>query len=303
MHYCNIPLVSPFKFVLDSQSYDIHFDDSFAQEQIKSFERRVYYRQKWQRADTTLLQIESTVTPSNLQLLNRERGVVKEFVWSPVVTATGYKIYQTLFDVTDVETDDVYFLYQHVGILLLQWKFISEPIHLKDKWKNTVKISYKNSFNKLDVAWTTGIVMNFRVEGAILDFNPDRERTAYVDQPGNVVTLEGVPSRGFRFGIAEPTGVAPYIVDLLNRIFCLDYILIENKQYDSAVGAKWEVKRITGYPLMGAAIDIVPSKNVQSLQATQEEIAPGFVVAYDIETDWFGDSNIVVPVVEVEQNS
>jgi len=75
-NYLNIAKVLPFKFYKNTPTPGIHFDDDWACNQIRNWEKRVYYAQKWLRAYTTKLQI--ITTGSNTFML-----------WYP---STGYSV-------------------------------------------------------------------------------------------------------------------------------------------------------------------------------------------------------------------
>lgn len=299
-NHFKLPLILPFKFVPSTSTPGIHFDDSWACEQIKSFERKLFYRQKWKKTDTTKIQCESSIAPETLKVLNNDGIVVKSFAWTSVLSTASYGIYECTFDVSDLP-DGFYYLYQRVTLLSVDWKAVSEPIHVKSSWPNTLLFRYKNSFNKDDVAWTaSGIEMYFRCEAAIMDFNPEAEISDYVNQVQDREILDGVPSRSFKLNIGTAKGVAPYIVDILNRIFSVDYVDIEGLEYCRA--GKWEVARQKNYPLIGASLEIVPGRNLQSLEFSETSpLAPGIITAYNIETGFFGPGT-VVPVIEVEEN-
>lgn len=278
----------------------IHFDDDWACNQVRSWEMKRYYQQKWKKSDTTKLQIESSIAPETLKVLSKHGAVLKAFTWTAVVTEIAYKIYETTFDISDL-SEDVYYLYQRVAFGSIDWKYISEPINSKTSWPRTLLFTFKNSFNDQDVAWTaTGIEMKFRCEADIQDPDFPRDRAAYVNQTRDVYNLSGVPYNAFKLVIGDAPGVAPYIVDILNRIFCCDSIDIEGLKYQSDEGSKWEVNRIKGYPMIGAQIDIVPAVNKTSQQsADTTPLSSGIVMAYNIETTFFGPGSLV-PITDVE---
>lgn len=299
MNSFKLPFILPFKFVPNTASPGIHFDDSWACEQIKSFEKKVYYRQKWKKSNTTKLQCECTTLPETLKAYDNNGILVKSFTWTVAYDAVAYKVYETTFDMSD-KPEGIYFLYQRVAIGAIDWQAITEPIHIKDNWPNTLLFRYKNSFNKDDVAWTTGIEMYFRCEAGIMDINPEAEISDYVNQVQDREIIDGTPSRSFKLYIGDAKGVAPYITDILNRIFSGDYVSIEGLEYCRA--GKWEINRVKGYPLVGASLEIVPGRNAQSLEFSDSTpLLPGVVTAYSVETGWFGPGSLV-PVTEVEEN-
>lgn len=300
-NHVKFPFCLPFKFVPNTATPGVHFDDRWACEQIRSWEKPAYYKQKWVKTDTTPLQIESTIAPAGLKVYNAAAQVVKTINWALVFTGPNYKIYELTFDISDLP-DGVYWLYQQVTILSINWEVISEPIHSKATWPNTMKIDYKNSFNRDGVAWTTGIMMSFRCECAIMDMEPDAELAGFVNQTRDSATLDGTPYRKFKFYVGEAPGVAPYIVDILNRIWVCDYVSVEGKRYCRDAGtAKFEITRQKNYPLIGASLDIAESFNNDSLQFSETTpLAPGIVVAYNMQTAFFGPGSLV-PVDDVQE--
>lgn len=302
MNHSKIPFALPFKFVRSTPTPGIHFDDSWACEQVKSFETKAIYRQKWKRTDTTPLQVESSINPDTLKIYNSLGVQVKAIPWAAVYAGINYTIYQATFDISDLP-EGVYYAYHRVTAGAIEWKYITEAIHSKDSWPNTLLISYKNSFNDFDVAWTTGIEMKFRCEAGIMDFDPKRERSDYINQVYDTTTLKATPYREFVLYIGTAPGVAPYITDILNRIFCCNYIDIQGMLFQAKSGAEGKTNRVKGYPLVGWSQDIVPAKNAQSLEDSDTTpLAPGLVSAYNIETTFFGPGSLV-PVIDVEEQS
>lgn len=283
----------------------IHFDDQLYCKQIETFQIRALYQQKWRKSLTTKLQVEASTAPNSLLLINKFTQTIKTFAWTNVFTGNGYNIYETTFNVADV-TDGVYHLYLKVVAGALTWETLSEPIRIGSSFENLLYIKYKNSFNKDDVAWTTGIEMLFQCEMDIQDFDPEVEETDFVDQTHDTVNLDAVPSRMFLLNVGDTrdakSGVPPYMIDILNRIFACDYVNIEGKQYNNKSGSKFKITRIKTYPLIGASLEIVERFNSQSLEFSDNTPLPdGFIAAYNIETGFFGPGS-VLPIIEVEEN-
>jgi hypothetical protein len=302
-NHFNIPLLWPFKMVPSTDTPGMHFDDDWHSEQIRDWEMKMYYQQKWETADTTKLQIESSIAPETLKVLDRHGAIVKTFTWTAVLTETYYKIYETTFDISDLD-EGVYYLHQQVTFGALDWNYVSEPISMKAEWPRTLLFTFSNSFNDQDIAWTANdLEMKFRCEADIQEPDFPRDRAAYVNQTRNITNLSGIPYRTFKLVIGDAPGVAPYVVDILNRIFCCDSIDIEGLAYQSDEGSKWEINRIKGIPTIGASIDIAPEVNKTSQQSSDTTpLAPGIVMAYNIETAFFGPGSLV-PVVDIEEQS
>lgn len=303
-NFTNIPFLSPFKFVqAPLNDRDIHFDGNFAYNNIKPFERNICYFQKWNKADTTLLQITSTITPQDLQVYNFDGiTVALTKTWTLKATPTlGVMVYECLVDFSTLP-DGIYYLYLKGQLLNNIFSFISEPINLRTNHPNTLLFTYYNSYNDFDTFFTTNYKASFRCEAGIMDFSPERERAAYVDEIHDVKTLSAIPYRLYKLYIGEAPGVAPWVLDLMNRIFACNHVEINGKQYETNEGSKWETTRSKGYPLYGGSIEILEAKNTYSNQIASGLITPGLVTAYNINTNLFGGPafNNDVHVVEIE---
>lgn len=301
-NYLNIPRCSPFRFLPVTGTAGINFDSDWAYNLIKSFETKTYYYQKWQRGDSTPLQISCTILPGNIQVYDCNKKVVKTISFTPVAVAgtLGFTVYEAIINLDSLPDDGVYYLYIKAELLSVLFEAISEPIYLKSVHDNTLLFTYRNSFNDFGVYFTTGIQYNFRCEAGVMDFQPERERFSYVDQIHNITTLSSTPFRKYKLYIGDAKGVSPYILDILNRIFSCDFVSIGDLQYETTEGSQFEVNRVKGYPLYGASIEVTEARNLSSLQLnTESPITPGIVTAYGIETDFFGDGADIY-ITEVE---
>lgn len=300
-NHFKIPFGNPFKFVPVSTTPGVHFDDSWAKEQIQRYQMKVFYKQKWMKSDTTKIQIESSIAPQTLKVYIAPGIIVKSFAWTLVHSEISYGVYETTFDISDL-AEGVYFLYQKVEMFAITWEVITEPIHSKVDWPDTLPIIYNNSFNDFDIAFSTGIEFLFRCEGGIPnnEMDPKRDTTEFINQERDPTVLKSVPYREFKYRIGIEPGVAPWVIDLLNRIFAMDRVVIKGKRY--VAKGDLDVTRFRGYPLVGATQDLLEGSNEQSLQfADTTPLAPGIVTAYNIETGFFGPGTIV-PITEIIEN-
>jgi len=307
----NIPLITPFKFVPVSNSPGIHFDDKWAYEQRLVGDMNISYRQKWVKTDTTDLVIESSLPPDDLKVYEKNGNVVTlvhSIPWTVDYAGISTSFYKLVFDISALP-DAVYLLYQRAAFGSVSFNVISEPIHSKSKWPGTLLFTYKHSFNDYDVVWTTGTEMKFRCEACLppAAFEPILERNTFVNQIRNVKTTKGRPYRTFKLDVGQALpywakGVAPWVLDLLNRIFHCDSIDISGKKFQANNDSKWEKTFFKGNPLVFASLEVVEGSNRGSLQISDTTpLAPGLVTAYNIETDFFGE-NPTVSVTEVEEN-
>lgn len=303
-NYCNIPMALPFRFVKAGVDASVNFDDDWACNQIRSHQRKVYYFQKWIKSKTTKLQVESTIAPQDLKAYNVAMVVAKSFEWTAVFDSGTYKIYECTVDMSD-QPDGKYWFYHEVkDFVSIDWKWISNPIDLKAAWPNVRELRYRNTKNANGMAWTTGIECSFFVECDIPPntLDPARDRSAYVNQIVDTSSLKGTPSRVFKFYVGDQHGVAPWVVDLLNDIFCCDTIYYEGKQYQSTDGSKWEKTSFDTYPLMWCSIDVTDRFNRRVSQQSSTDLGEGgVIVVSQINTNFFGPDSPVI-VTEYQQD-
>lgn len=227
--FLNIPFLNPIKFVPNTATPGKGFDDDWMYNQIKSFESKVNYYQKWQIGDTTPVQVESTILPDDLKIYDCTKTSVKSIAFTKTADGLdlGTNIYEAVVNLDDLPVNKVYYAYIKATYGDVSFEAISEPIRLQALWPGTLNFTYKNSVNNYGVAFTTGIDFNFRCEAGIMDFNPDADNSDYIDQIHNVEQLTGTPYRTFKLYIGDEKGVAPWVLDLLNRIFICDHVEIE----------------------------------------------------------------------------
>lgn len=301
-NYLNIPKILPFKFLPNTATPGIHFDDDWACEQIRDYQKRVYYNQKWLRAYTTKLQITSTLEPDSLKLLDNTGAFVKSFAWTlAAIGVGGENAYECTYDVTDVLTDGYYYLYLKCELLSVKFEAISEPIYIKDYHRNVRPWIYRHSENDFGMIWTTGIQMTFMCESDIpaTSYKPDRDRNSYVNQTHDVATVQAYPYQTAKLFIGEAKGVAPYIPDIANRILCCSYVKFAGLQIETPENGKFDITEVKGYPLVAASIEVMPARNLSSLQFVSEDVTPGVVTTYNLDTGFFGTANIV-RITEIE---
>ncbi len=213
----------------------------------------------------------------------------------------GVNVYVADFNIDSLPVNTVYYAYIRTNFLALTFEAISEPIRLQTLWPDTLQFKYKNSRNVQDVAFNTGVQFSFRCEAGIMDVDFDYDGADYIDQIHNVEVLYGEPFRKYKLYIGDVKGVAPWVIDLLNRIFQCDYVFVveDGLQYTKNTGAKWEINRVKGYPLIGGSLEIVESKNKSSLEFVNiGPPDPELIFLYDIDTDFFGQSSSDLHVID-----
>lgn len=278
------------RFYPESATPGKHFDDDWLYNRLLNYETKVNYFQKWQKDDVIPIQALSTFSTVVFKIYNLSGSVAESFNATLICQgpANAYGVYHANIEL-DSLSEGIYFIIAESTMLASTFRYISEPISVKTKHIGTSVFKYSNTFNDFGIVFTATDLSNnlyqptflFRCEAAIKDFLPQRVRSSYQDQILNVTTLSATPYRQFKLFIGNEKGVAPWVLDLLNRIFCCDTVLIDHqgagvyKQYETPDGAKWETNLVNGYPLMGGDIDLVEAKNQSSLQQSSDVLNVG----------------------------
>lgn len=309
--YLNLSLANPIKFTEFTDTNENHFDLRWTKDQRLPNAVKAYYKQKWYRSLTTPIQIESTIPPTTVKIVDPFGAVVKTINWDTIFVGTNYNIYQFIFDISDIAAG-TYFIRFDVTKLSFDRKIVSEPIMSADSFGSIPMLvfQYWNSFNDFDIAWTLlpDTRMIFCCEGCIPanQMLPKRNATSYANQDNRVKVLSAVPYRLHQLyvgGTKLDIGVAPYVLDIVNRIMDHDSVYINEKAFVANVSAEWKKTDILDYPLVTGALDICEAGNRGGLNFSDSTpIAPGIVVGYDLDTAIFG-AGTVVPILEVQENS
>jgi hypothetical protein len=309
----DIPFLNPLRFVPVGSTAK-NFDSDWYFNQIKSFEQQIQYYQKWVYGDVIYLQVLSNFAPVVIELLDCSGNSLNTFsftVKSTSLVNPGYTVYECSIPVPTIDEGVYYFLlkvgsYSSVPEESTLEQFISEPQYFSADAENTILFQYKNSYNRFDVIFETGINFGFRCDAVIGAIDPQSKDTVWEDQPLNLRTITSTPYRHFKLTIGNSYGVPDWVVDKVNRLFSCDTVLIDGRQYTKAEGAKWEVNQAELYPMRGWKIDIRETNNRYSLRGQNNNSpAEQFAVVYNIESKAFGTfngnaSNNIIQVTEVE---
>lgn len=296
-NFSRISLLNPIKFIKVSSSPGVNFDDDWACNRVKSWQRKVYYFHKWRTGHETRLQMVSTIIPDKLKILSMDGTVLHDIGWDIMTAVPGNlgNIYELTLNMDIVGTEKKVALYQLVtngtgGSYNVAW--ISEPIHISERHKNLSVVKYKHFETTQSVYFpVTGIEFTTLQESQLFDFQPDYESSEYYNQTHDSFLQYGVPFRSFKLLIGNTPGVADHEPDLWNRIFCCSSVRHNGLLISRVPGAKLEPTRNKEYPLAGWALDVVESVNQDSSEFNDvDPLIPGFINAYEINEDLTGQS-------------
>jgi len=155
----------------------------------------------------------------------------------------------------------------------------SAPIEVAETWPETLLFEYRNSVNKNNAIFDTGIEFNIRVEAQIVDFEPSFEYEGYVDQEYDATQLSSVTYDAFTLLVGDARGLPDYLLKILNDVVNVDTLRIDGTYYQKKVdGAKWELTRSENYPDAFAKIDILETENTLEYSLITGDITPATTI-------------------------
>lgn len=264
-----IPLLNPVKFYESGrEAAEInkyltrHFDDFMYPERLYNWQSPEEYCQIWQVDDIIKLQFEATFDPIIVKLIDTNGTAVIEL---PALIGLPHQTFENTWSF-EVEmslagvTTGCYYLQIEAGTggeaktLISSCQYISEtPI------ENSIIFEYYNSRFHGDIMFESGIQLQFRVHGNFGFLTPGRKDEAYKDERFNPSILNSKTFRQFDLSLGDGWGLPDDIIDLVNRIFSCDNVIIDNKPFAIAEGGKFDF------------IDIGNEYNKRGLKVTVEE--------------------------------
>jgi hypothetical protein len=202
----------------------------------------------------------------------------------------------------DIE-EGVYAIVLTAGTGATLAQFISEKIYLKEDWPMTLLFEYTNNRNKQSTIFNSGYSPSIRVEGWISDFEPVGKFATYEDQPADIQLLNGIPFRKYKLNIGINDGVAPWVIDKINRIMLLTNTKIDGLAYTRNADAQFEKVDVPGWPMKYWALEIREAQNRDSVTLDiNGELNSDLTVVYNINTRAFGDGSEdnIVQVTEID---
>jgi hypothetical protein len=121
--------------------------------------------------------------------------------------------------------------------------YVSECIQVAENWENTILVEYGNDYQNIQgVIWQgadTPPLWSIRVEG-YLDIDPAVHNMVFENMFYMTETLQAIPYRVGELIVGQAAGVPKWMVDKLNRIFCLSTFQIEGVTWKLDVDSKWK---------------------------------------------------------------
>jgi len=261
-----LPYINSVKLVVGNLNYNYnlkHLDDALFPYQIYDYQTQKNYFQKFQSSDTIYFQIASNFGSFSYDIIDC-KNVVQQSGSSSIVTNTYYSLpfvcYEAGIDISGLDEGN-YYIRVKVGFGGAITTLISEPFAVAEEHINTALFSYKNTTNIGGAIFQNNEVFYFRCEAVLQDFQPQSIDTVFEDQNADLITLSSFQFRTWKMLIGAAQGVPDWIIDRLSKIFGLNTVLIDGKQFIKQQGSKFEVAgsdRLV--PLRGWSVELRESK-------------------------------------------
>jgi len=310
-NYLQIPHVNPFKFVKSTNTNDRFFKDG-----ISSLETPATYHQLWEADDAMTFQIQAKLTFLSkvhkpvYELVDCEGNVIKtfdEYVMHVDSDSWAYLHLSTVFQQVGANTfpEGTYYIRMTFTLLdnVTQNVYYSEPIDIAYKHEHTVLLGYRHSandygtvFQKKLIDYKTQIdagtknpydlispypLYQLRVRGGLWskDFKPSSDDKIYSDQTHDTKILSSIPFNVYRFTFGDNEGIPNWMIDKINRIFCCEYVLIdETDYYTKRDGASLEQVAYTfRFPKGAWAMDLERYDNAYTKIYRAFRTKPGYI--------------------------
>lgn len=304
-HLCPVQFV-PLNPILNARYHFVQMDDNWFTNQVKFYIGEADYYQKFQFNDAAKIQVRTNgLGPVRMDLYDCAgtilRTVTLDQIETPAVI-TPNVLFEGTMNFSGL-AEGLYAIVLTAGTGDTTVQFISEKIFLKEDWPMTLLFEYTNSRNKQSTIFSTGYTPSLRVEGWISDFEPGSKFATYEDQPADLQLLNGIPFRKYTLNIGINDGVAPWVIDKINRIMLLTSTSIDGLGFTRNADAQFEKIDVPGWPMKYWSLEIREANNRDSVTLTTDgELNSDLTVVYNINTKAFGDGSEdnIVQVTEID---
>lgn len=290
-----------------------HLDTEWQASLLLPWEPCVTYFRKVERGNKFRFAFDTTATTSvTVEIIDKDWKPVliitspatADVVGNLAADSTQFHSYKyKLPDFSGIATDGVYCLLLTVnydGTNIEQ--YVGHPFKLQDTHEGTMLIEYTNTTNK-GGSWPEQLSLRyaFSVEAYLGRMIPKSVRTVYQDQNENTDQLYAVSYRNWPLYFGHTgEGISDDVYDLLMRIFDLDTVFLNGKQYVRADGGDWTKNSDEHTPLFGTSITVQEADNFEGFQHGDATLqlyeSPGYPYAvYNLEIGTSSPQYLIIP--------
>ena len=314
-NFLYVPFINPVKFYEGGATYadkyqTNHFDDYKFADRLLPWQSPEGYEQIWQDTDIINLQFESTFDPIIVELIDEDNVAVitlPALIGLPNKFLANTYAFEVAMSLAGVATG-CYQLRITAGSAGPQQKtYLSVCQYISSEViENSICLEYWNSRFHQDIVFETGIKFQFRVFGHLGFLDPGRKDELYRDERYNPALLNSRTLRQWPVTFGNERGIPDDIIDLLNRIWSCDNVLIDNKAFGLSDNSKFEFVGEEGYPMRGVRLTVEEGINRNSRAfAIDTDTTKKLTSTIMVDAKVFGDianqgSSNTVPVFNIE---
>jgi len=248
-----IPTANPIRF----SSYGIN-------EIERAKANYVDYYQKFQKSDTTKVQIlvlqSSFRKDWNIRVYN-EFNVKVPYTFNKVIRSgliDDYEVHEFAINFSQFAEGLYRFELYNSGTTTYKTGLMC----VRQEQPFTVLLRYGNTDNTQSVAFSSGVMFNLRVESEPFnDLLLRSNTTSYTDNLGGFSTLSSAPFNNRMFNIGGRTGVPDWLMEIVNQAFSCDTLYADGKRINKVEEAEFEALEAENYNLRSWIIEVGKVEN------------------------------------------
>jgi hypothetical protein len=259
-----IPLGNEIRFVPEGETLPDRYhqqqpDRDWMYNLLLPFQLKRNYRQLKQNNDRNCIQCHFNTSDVNvhLEIWDTQGNIIDTINGAGYVfagnTEDGIALTSKQFDFilgqTSVGTSEGVYHYvikADYGGGIIKY-FVSEPIHVKNNWRNSILIEYTHNENDFYVIFSQNARFSIRVEGYMIPIDVNEENTQFTDQYNVNKDLHSNTARVTKLQVNK---IPFYLFEKLKEAFRCSNIRIERFRYSRNAGATWEREQNDVSPMM-----------------------------------------------------
>lgn len=200
-----------------------------------------------------------------------------------------YTLWQKDIDTSEWD-EGTYYIRIKAGVGDIAAKLLSEGLHVKQDWAETVLIESKSTFNTQTVIFDAGYELSLRIKGSFNNkFKQKLTGAFFVDQPKDITILNAIPYEYTSLFLGSDDGIPDYAIKKAFRMLQLNGCKIEGEGYSLNEGVtEPEEIFIEGNPKKYYKIEIRPSKNEFGISVNADGIDTDSSIIATVDAEAFG---------------